>query len=180
MKLSIGYVSRPKCRIINPSKMWPNSNVWEKSNKTKLLSRRNEQQIRFREYLLSFCSEPFVFSSPLQKQDLTMKIHVRNDEKDQSHIFQKQSIIMYTVHIMDGIWQWNNQSNPSIKYFHYLTESGVTFEVLTFWLYTCIPMSLPSLKTSLEIIFQTSFQYCCHITHTVFRVIQNETLPGNF
>jgi hypothetical protein len=41
------------------------SNIWEQHNKSKVQSKRNYEQTLFRECLLPFSSESFVYSSPL-------------------------------------------------------------------------------------------------------------------
>jgi len=46
------------------------------SNKSKLNSQRNYNQIKFKKFLLPFCSESFAFMSPLYKvEDYNMKKH---------------------------------------------------------------------------------------------------------
>jgi hypothetical protein len=53
--------------IIVRLKGWKSSNIWEESWRTKILFRRNEEQIEVRECLLSFGAESFVFQFAIQK-----------------------------------------------------------------------------------------------------------------
>jgi hypothetical protein len=53
--------------IIVPLKGWKSSNIWEESWRTKILFRRNEEQIEVKECLLSFGAEFLVFQFAVQK-----------------------------------------------------------------------------------------------------------------
>jgi hypothetical protein len=57
--------------------------------------------------------------------------------------------------------------------------SVVTCKVFAFWIYTCIPMSLPWLETLLDVILCKPFQNCCHSNLNVLKWFKTSHSEGD-